>query len=142
MKFIAWLALFLLPCFAFISYRWLVLPIGSPLVSVNYASAINTLPISTLKNLRVLSPDAKKELFRNLRFSERFRTKDICNTILKTKRDPHIILWFTNHHGYVPDKGFSWYKQEILEPLTSIATFWLVDLQHGAIFHSTNQTCH
>lgn len=97
-------------------------------VQVIYDDTIDGLPISVLKNLRNLNNDERKRLFIDVGFAKRFDIAPICTQIKKIQ-NPNILLWFTNHFGYVSQQGLNWYRTNIFEPLACThAMFWLVDL--------------
>lgn len=101
----------------------------NPTVTIAYDRNIDALPIKKLRNLRYLSDVQRKQLFHDLKFPELFNSEAVCKRITESSNNPHIILWFTDHYGRIPQTGFLWYKHEIVDRLSAIKpTFWLVDL--------------
>ncbi len=96
-------------------------------VEIFYTPAIQEIPIPSLKNLRSLTEDAKRNLFDS--FVPQFPIQAAVKQMRQAVRNPQIVLWFTNHYGQVPREGMRWYKEQIIDQLAPHgATFWLVDL--------------
>ncbi len=108
-------------------------------VTIHYDQAIKKMPLTLLKSLRQYTLEERKALYKTLGFQHELSSKKVVE-VLKTKKNPHIVLWFTDHFGNLSSSGTRWYQDTIFTQLLPFqATFWLTDLTAWRYFSTKDQ---